>query len=256
MIIFAARVGSRVAAESSQTGCGPTFEKLLATGQMFIDQVKNSDRTPLVSVLLEGALGSGKTAVAAKIASESNFPLVKMISPDNTVGMSEGTKMLYINRIFEDAYKSPESLVIIDDIERLLEYVRIGPRFSNGVLQTLMVLLKKRPPKNRKLLILATSSNRNVLEDMEILPLFDATLRMPTVKGAEVKPVLRASGYSESDIEELSSMFGGINIPIKQLIMISEMAKQGTRGSIAERFRMCLLDYGYGGAGNKLSGSE
>lgn len=37
--------------------------------------------------------------------------------------------------MFEDAYKSPLSIVILDDIERLLEYVAIGPRFSNAVLQ-------------------------------------------------------------------------------------------------------------------------
>lgn len=96
---------------------GPSFEKLLATGQMFIDQVTTSDRTPLVSVLLEGPLGSGKTAVAAKLASTSSFPLVKIISPDNTVGMNETVKTLFINRIFDDAYKSPMSLVIIDDLE-------------------------------------------------------------------------------------------------------------------------------------------
>ena len=35
------------------------------------------------------------------------------------------------------------SIVILDDIERLLEYVAIGPRFSNTILQTLLVLLKK-----------------------------------------------------------------------------------------------------------------
>jgi vesicle-fusing ATPase len=38
-------------------------------------------------------------------------------------------------QVFEDAYKSPLSIVILDDIERLLEYVAIGPRFSNAVLQ-------------------------------------------------------------------------------------------------------------------------
>lgn len=30
---------------------------------------------------------------------------------------------------------------------RLLEYVNIGPRFSNVILQTLLVLIKRIPPK-------------------------------------------------------------------------------------------------------------
>ncbi len=36
--------------------------------------------------------------------------------------------------------------MILDDIERLLEYVAIGPRFSNTILQTLLVLTKKARP--------------------------------------------------------------------------------------------------------------
>lgn len=56
--------------------------------------------------------------------------------------------------MFEDAYKSPLSIIILDDIERLLEYVAIGPRFSNTVLQALLVLVKKSPPPGRKLLVM------------------------------------------------------------------------------------------------------
>ena len=40
-----------------------------------------------------------------------------------------------IARVFEDSYRSPLSVIIMDDLERLLEYVAIGPRFSNAVLQ-------------------------------------------------------------------------------------------------------------------------
>ena len=43
-------------------------------------------------------------------------------------------KVQAIAKIFEDAYKSPLSLIVLDDIERLLEFVHIGPRFSNAVL--------------------------------------------------------------------------------------------------------------------------
>lgn len=52
-------------------------------------------------------------------------------------------------QVFDDAYKSQLSCVVVDDIERLLDYVPIGPRFSNLVLQALLVLLKKAPPKVR-----------------------------------------------------------------------------------------------------------
>ena len=83
---------------------------------------------------MEGQNGSGKTALAAKLAKDSGFPYVKIVSPENYVGYTEYAKVQAIAKIFEDAYKSPLSLIVLDDIERLLEFVSIGPRFSNGVL--------------------------------------------------------------------------------------------------------------------------
>lgn len=54
--------------------------------------------------------------------------------------------------------QSPASVIVLDDIERLLEYVAIGPRFSNAILQTLLVLLKRQPPLGRKLFVIGTTS--------------------------------------------------------------------------------------------------
>ena len=53
--------------------------------------------------------------------------------------------------------QSPMSIIVLDDLERLLEYVAIGPRFSNTILQVLLVLLKKQPPQGRRLLVLGAS---------------------------------------------------------------------------------------------------
>lgn len=47
-----------------------------------------STKIPLLSVLLQGTVGSGKTALAAHMAIESNFPFVKLISPDQFIGLS------------------------------------------------------------------------------------------------------------------------------------------------------------------------
>jgi len=82
--------------------------------------VRTSEWTPLVSVLLHGPKGSGKTALAATIAQASEFPFIKLITPDNMVGFSETQKVNAMNKVFADSYKSPLSIVVIDNIERLL----------------------------------------------------------------------------------------------------------------------------------------
>jgi vesicle-fusing ATPase len=58
--------------------------------------------------------------LAASIASSSDFPFIKLVSPENMVGYSENAKMNEISKIFNDAYKSPFSVIVIDAIERLL----------------------------------------------------------------------------------------------------------------------------------------
>jgi len=64
---------------------GPDF--FLEIGKLFVQQVENSNWTPLVSVLLEGAVGCGKTALASRLAMSSGFPYVKLISPENMIGL-------------------------------------------------------------------------------------------------------------------------------------------------------------------------
>jgi vesicle-fusing ATPase len=127
----------------------PNIDSILDQGRRYIDQVRTGKNTPLYSVLLHGPSGSGKTALAAKLALDSAFPYIKMISPEDMVGFSEMQKVQQLDKVFRDAYKSTFSVILIDDIELLFDWVPIGPRFSNNVLVALKALLGKRPPKVR-----------------------------------------------------------------------------------------------------------
>jgi vesicle-fusing ATPase len=70
------------------------------------------------------------------------------------------------------------SCILVDNVERLLDYGPIGPRYSNLTLQALLVLLKKNPPKGRRLLIICTTSRKEVLEQMEMLSAFTDVLHV------------------------------------------------------------------------------
>jgi vesicle-fusing ATPase len=155
---------------------GEKFTSMVSTGRLFVEQVASSDKTPLMGVLLEGDRETGKTALAALLAKESGYPFIKMITADMLLGYPESRKCDKITKVFEDAHKSPRSIIILDDLERLLSYVPIGPRFSNDVLQTLLVLLKKTPPNGRKLLVIATTSALGVLESMDLAGAFSVSV--------------------------------------------------------------------------------
>jgi vesicle-fusing ATPase len=83
----------------------------------------------MVSVLLHGPPGSGKTALAATIAQASGFPFIKLITPNNMVEMDENQKVAAITKVFTESYKSSMSVVVVDNIERLISGFSPSHRF-------------------------------------------------------------------------------------------------------------------------------
>ncbi|KAI9046611.1 hypothetical protein LZ554_009354 [Drepanopeziza brunnea f. sp. 'monogermtubi'] len=222
----------------------PYIANILKDGRLFVDLVKNSATTSLLSVLMHGPPGSGKTALSARIAKESNFPFIKLVSAENMVGFSEMAKIQYLNKVFTDAYKSPQNIVVVDNIERIIEWVPIGPRFSNPVLQALMVLLTKQPPNGRRLLIIGTTSQRSVLRQLDLQQIFNRELAVPNINThAELASVLREVNAfdNESDLKrslkELRDYAGTdqVGVGIKKVLLAVGEAKQ-EEGNMVNRF--------------------
>ncbi|KAM4535182.1 vesicle-fusing ATPase [Fundulus diaphanus] len=227
---------------------GDPVTHVLDDGELLVQQAKNSDRTPLVAVLLEGPPHSGKTALAAKIAEDSQFPFIKICSPDKMIGSSEISKCQAIKKVFDDAYKSQLSCVMVDDIERLLDYVPIGPRFSNLVLQALLVLLKKPPPKGRKLLIIGTTSRKDVLQEMEMLDAFSTTIHVPNIStGEQLVDALELLGsFTDKERASIAQQLRGkrVWIGIKKLLVLIEMSLQMDPDYRVMKFMTLLRDEG------------
>ena len=96
-------------------------------------------------MLLYGPQGTGKTSIASHFAKQSKFTYIKIISPEKYIGVGTYGRIFSFNKIFNNAYKAKESLIIIDNIERLIEYVATGPDFNNTLMQALLVLIKRIP---------------------------------------------------------------------------------------------------------------
>lgn len=105
---------------------------------------------------------------------------MKLISPEKFIGVGYSGKINGINKVFNDAYKSKLSLIVIDNIERLIEYVQAGPDFNNYVVQSLLTLIKKIPKNPEcKLLIIGTSSNYPAMSLLDISKAFSLKLQIP-----------------------------------------------------------------------------
>lgn len=221
----------------------PGIDDILREGQLFISQVRQSERTPLVSVLMYGPPGAGKSALAATLAMQSDFGFIKLISPESMIGMSEAQKVNALNKVFTDSNKSELSCIVVDNIERLIEWVPIGPRFSNTVLQALMVLFQKKPPKGRRLLVLATTSERMICSQLGFSNTFDAEIPIPEV--ADLKQLERLvfelalfpeKGTLTSVINNIGDLIEGshVGVGVKRVLTIGEAARQDD--DVAGRF--------------------
>ena len=206
---------------------GSRFEKLLGTSSALVEQVRVSEKTPKLACLLEGGVGCGKTALAATLAMNAEFPFMKIVSADSMIGHNEMSKVQTLAKVFDDAYKSNLSLLVLDDLERLLEYVSIGPRFSNVVLQALLVLIKRQPPKGKKLLVIGTTSNKIVLDDMGLTDAFDATVSVPSLTTDEATTVIKEiDAFRPEDVDAACAMLDH-QTPIKKLFVLLELARHG-----------------------------
>ncbi len=214
----------------------PKIDGIIGRVNRDISQLKNSKRFNFSSVLLYGPPGSGKTALAANMALKSKFPFIRMISSDELIGMSESAKVQYIDNTFRDAYKSPLNILIVDDIEAIIDYVPIGPRFSSVILRALMTRMRKPPPESHRLIVLATTSNYRLIKNLDVLNCFNDEIPVNNLTTLEeLKSVMLQTHFGAPKVEAASEKVnshllqifkdGKINIAIKKVLFNIDASK-------------------------------
>ncbi|CAJ0594500.1 unnamed protein product [Cylicocyclus nassatus] len=221
---------------------GSEVTKILEEGQRLVEETVNPDAGGFVTAVLAGAPRTGKSFLAAEIARASDFPLIKVISPGDMVGFSESAKCQMLRKAFGDAFRSKLSVLLIDNIERLLDYSPVGPRFSNLVLQALLVLLNEPPPPEHRLLVLATSSNRSFLRELELINAFGHVIDVPLLSTpSHIMHVLQESDvFSHEELEKLNRDLHGLlqnnsyGIGIKRLLGVIDFCRKCEEGYRAQ----------------------
>lgn len=213
---------------------GEEFEAVVTTMRRLIRQSLASARSPLLTACLCGEHGAGKTALAVRLALDSGIPMIKRVGAEDMLGTTSLGKVRVLHEAFEDAYKSSQSLLILDDVERMMEYVPLGRHFNNDVLQALLVLLRRGPPKDgRRLLVICTTSDPSFLRDVGVLPVFTVVERMPHVESEAHYAAVLAEAAGDvmpaAEVAKAAAELAGQAMPVKRVMQVLEMARQAER---------------------------
>lgn len=220
--------------------------ELLDMSAVLLKKMARSKTMQRQALLLQGDMGTGKSALAAYIAVRAKYPMVRLLSADDLVGMSDGAICLKISKVFDDAYKSTLSIVIIDDFERIIRYT-IGNRFSNAILQALLTCIRRSPKEpNRKVFVLATSTSQ-VVRTLELDRMFDFVRTIPCVNGrAELRAVLESSGIAQQCRPSLEAVLAefpanSAGLGISEVLTTLELAINDENDSVSnEAFSLAL----------------
>lgn len=144
-----------------------------------ISSVKTGSKS---TILVFGKSYIGKTKFVSNVVKESNVPCVKMITIDKLI--RSPYKAGVITNTFETCLKASNSILILDGFERLIEWLRIGPRFNNEVLQIIISILTCEIDKNKKMTIICTAHNElytggTLMDELGVSDLFDTKYEYP-----------------------------------------------------------------------------
>jgi vesicle-fusing ATPase len=110
--------------------------------------------------------------------------------------------------------------------------VPIGPRFSSSVLAAIKGLMKNKPPSGRPLLIFGTTSEKTVLQQLQLD--FQAQIAVPNVNTQEqLAKIMQDSGiFSDGEIQgairRIEETTGGreIGVGVQRVLLSIQTAMQ------------------------------
>lgn len=130
-----------------------------------LDKIGKMKNGNITTFLLCGDAYVGKTTMACNIAVNSGLNCIKYVSPEKLLNSIMKEQELY--SIFEQGYKTDSFVLILDSIERIIEYSKLGNIYNNKILQVVYTLLNKIIDNNKKVVIIMTSSNDYLMKQLE-----------------------------------------------------------------------------------------
>jgi hypothetical protein len=72
-----------------------------------------------------------------------------------------------IYEMFDSGYKSETLGIVLDSVEKIIEYSRLGNQYNNKILQVIYTILDKVIENNKSVYIILTSSNSELMDILD-----------------------------------------------------------------------------------------
>ena len=118
----------------------------------------------------------GKTKLACHLAKNSDYNCIRFINSETLCNYLN--KDMHLNELINNGLRSESVIFIIDSIEKVIEYSKLGNVYNNKILQIIYMLLDKIIEPNIKVCIMVTSSNPTLYYNMELDKMIDYTFEL------------------------------------------------------------------------------
>jgi vesicle-fusing ATPase len=130
------------------------------------EKISNLSGGKLLTLLIHGDHYIGKTTLACQIAKKSDINCVKFINSETLINSYNKDQLLY--DIFNTCYKSESFCIILDSVEKIISYSKLGNAYDNKTLQVIYTILSKIMDTEKKGVILLTSSKSDLMDMLNI----------------------------------------------------------------------------------------
>ena len=131
------------------------------------------------TMLMSGPSYIGKTKFVAHVVKQSGIPCVKMITTEKL--LKAPSKSQFITNMADQCTKAETSILIFDGFERIIEWLPIGPRFNNDVLQTIISIMTTPIAPNKKMILMFTANDKDIFDNFGISDSFDTKYDYPSI---------------------------------------------------------------------------
>lgn len=166
-----------------------------------MNKIKNLSKGNMLSILIQGDSYVGKTTMACQIAKNCGLGCIKFISSESLMDYTFKEKQIY--DIFEQGYRTESFVLVLDSIEKLIEYSKLGNIYNNKILQSIYTILSKIIEYPKLIVVILTSSNRQLMGSLEINTLCNYVYQLSDVSTSNTDNKLASEYFKEKKFKKI-----------------------------------------------------